>query len=187
MSDVLVPVKPVRYLSQGLTNCGLYAVEGVLSAYGKNLEKMHPSKFHMNFVQYIFGLTPASLITKVLGKFGIAAQIGDASTWSNEKRLEYLKQTLATGRPIIIRIGGAYYGDGIYKPFWGKVIGHWVTLWGYNDETKQFYIYDSAVAYQHYQSVPVGNVSRSYIDVLRDWGQGLTPFPNPYQYVEVLS
>ena len=143
--------RPKRYLKQGLTNCGLYAAEGILSAYGRNPSEKSPSEFHESAIQRALGLTPVPLIVRVLQKHGLRSQIGNARDWSNEKRLTFLKETLSKDTPIVIRIGGGYSGNGIYKPILGRIIGHWITLWGYDDEKEVFYVYDSAIDPQFHQ------------------------------------
>ncbi len=179
--------RPVEYRQQGLTDCGLFAAEGVISAYEKNPEGKHPSEFHQSFWQRTFGLTPSSLIVSVLKEHGFKANSGNTKSMTNEERLLFLKKSLANDNPIIMHIGAGYWGDGVYKPILGKIIGHWISLWGYDDYQRVFYIYDSDVATGFYHNVPIGNVARSYRDVLRDWGQGVTPIPRCYEYVRVTN
>lgn len=179
--------RPSRYLQQGLVNCGFFAVEGVLSAYDRNPTKKEPKEFHNSLIHRVFGLTPPRLMVDVLNKNGINAQYGNTKNTTNEARLNFLKENLSHDTPILIHIGAGYWGNGLYKSILGKVIGHWISIWGYDDERKVFYIYDSGVATRFHQNVPIGNIARPYNDVLRDWGQGITPVPRKYDYVKIIN
>ncbi|MEK6842215.1 MAG: hypothetical protein AABX84_00205, partial [Nanoarchaeota archaeon] len=48
-----------------------------------------------------------------------------------------------------------------------KLIAHWISVWGYNNKEKVFYIYDSFVRKK--DKIPIGNVKRTYSQLLRDW------------------
>jgi hypothetical protein len=66
------------------------------------------------------------------------------------------------------------------------LIHHWITVWGFNDEEGVFYIYDSMVAPKYYnKNIPIGNVKRTYQNVVRDLGGG-QPWWQRYDYIEIL-
>ena len=184
-SKFILSHKPTQYRRQGPSHCGLFAAEGVISAYGKNSEDKHPKAFHQSLFQRIFGLTPPSLIVDTLRNYGFEVNHGNTKDMSNQERLLFLKKVLANDTPIIMHIGSGYWRNGSHKPLLGKLIGHWISLWGYDDNKEVFYIYDSIVAHCFHQKVPIGNVARPYKNVLRDWGQGVTPVPRRYEYVQI--
>lgn len=85
----------------------------------------------------------------------------------------------------MLRIGNGYLKSGKYSPFIASFMGHWITLWGYNDKEKAFYVYDSYVpARRHNKTIPIGNTKRTYEEVLRDWGKG---FPHSRRYLYIVA
>lgn len=71
----------------------------------------------------------------------------------------------------MISIGNGYLSDGKYSRLRSFFIGHWITLWGYDDAKKIFYLYDSAISKDDYDAnILIGNKTRTYLQVLRDWG-----------------
>ena len=73
----------------------------------------------------------------------------------------------------MIRIGNGFLKNGKYNSLVAYFVGHWITLWGYDDEKQIFYIYDSYVPLaKHNKNIPVGNTMRTFEEILRDWGKG---------------
>jgi len=72
----------------------------------------------------------------------------------------------------MIRIGNGYL-DCDYNPIIGRIIPHWITLWGYDNTKNVFYVYDSGLPVRHWdKSLPIGNTARTYTEILRDWNFG---------------
>ena len=59
----------------------------------------------------------------------------------------------------MIRIGNGYDSSGEYHKIPAKIIGHWITLWGYDDAHKSFYVYDPYLAVNKYATLPTGNTT----------------------------
>ena len=49
------------------------------------------------------------------------------------------------------------------------LIGHYLTLYGYDEEQRVFYVYDSMLRSPPERALPVGNDARSFEVLLRDW------------------
>lgn len=76
----------------------------------------------------------------------------------------------------MLRVGNGYAKSGNYHPIAANVIGHWISLWGFDDEKQVFYVYDPYVALsRHDKDIPIGNTARTFSEILRDWGKGF-PF-----------
>lgn len=80
----------------------------------------------------------------------------------------------------------------IHIPILGKIVPHWITLWGYDDKEKVFYVYDSGLTKNLYdRNVAIGNTKRTYDEILRDWNFGtLQPWtwhtsPQTYVYIKI--
>lgn len=179
----IVSKKPKEYLKQGLTGCGAYSVKGILSAYNKD-DKKHPFEYlpwsRMPFV------TNASHWTNILYSYGLDAKRESVRGLSYDQKLEIIKNAIRNDTPIMLLIGNGYRGKGIWSKVRWWLIGHWITVWGFNDEESIFYIYDSAVSPKYYnKDIPVGNVKRTYQNVIRDW-EGGQPWWWRYNYIKVL-
>ncbi len=168
-SQFIVSIKPERYYKQGITHCGAFAVKAILSAYGKD-DGRQPSDYHPTFIGKITGVTlSADYWSGVLRSFGLSAETHTADRHSAEEKIKLLKHLLSQNNPVMIRIGNGYDSSGKYHKFPAKIIGHWITLWGYDDLHKSFYIYDPYLALKKYAVLPTGNTTRTYAEILRDW------------------
>jgi hypothetical protein len=176
---------PKHYLEQGLTQCGAYTVKAVLSAYGKDV-KNHPRDYQPHlFGRYLAISTGPYLWPKVLQVYGLSAKEHYATNLSDVEKLALLKNLLDSDNPVMLRIGNGYSKGGKYHPWVANFVGHWISLWGYDDENQIFYVYDSYVARaRHDKSLPVGNTTRTFSEVLRDWGKGF-PFSWRYSYIKI--
>lgn len=181
----VVSKAPKEYLEQGFTQCGAYSVKGVLSAYGKDV-KQHPRDYwpHL-FGKYTSLGRGTSTWPKVLQSYGVPAEKGDVKNLSDEQRINLLKKIISEDRPVMLRIGNGYSKSGEYSQFRATFIGHWITLWGYNDKEQAFYVYDSCIPLKrHDKTIQIGNTKRTYQEILRDWGKGF-PFRWRYSYIAI--
>lgn len=143
MNKYVLPIKPTEYLKQGPTHCGMYAIKGTLSSYGLD-KHTNPEDYHSNFVGKITGTTIPWTFPQVFSKYGLTAEIKLAQG-SKEDKINLLKTLLHKNHPIVLLIGNGYRQDGNYSLFKAKLFLHWITLWGYDDTERVFYVYDSAV------------------------------------------
>ena len=113
---------------------------------------------------------------KVLRSYGIPAERGDAKKLTDEQRIVLLEKLIDEDKVVMLRIGNGYSKSGKYSSFVASFLGHWITLWGYNDDEKVFYVYDSYVSLKrHDKRIPIGNTKRTYAEILRDWCKGFPP------------
>ena len=157
-------------------HCGAYSVKAVLEAAAKTTSRILKISFIM--VAKNIGIDLGVHLAKVLRNYGLKADAGDIRSLSPAERLHFLKELLSQNTPVMVRIGNGYLPSGKYNPIIGRIIGHWITIWGYDDAEQVFYAYDSAVAPKLYDRyVPTGNKQRTYKEMLRDWRGGLFPWP----------
>ncbi len=170
---------PKEYLEQGFTQCGAFSVKAILNAYGKD-DRKHPRDYNPTFLGKYTSLVGTHTWPRVLESYGSHAESGSTKGLSNEQRIEMLKETIDKDHAIMIRIGNGYLKNGKYSSLFAHFIGHWITIWGYDDKEQVFYIYDSCVPLtKHDKTIPIGNTRRTFSEVLRDWGRG---FPPAWQY-----
>ena len=168
--NLVVSKKPKEYLKQGLTGCGAYAVKGILSAYGKD-DKHHPLEY--SIIAVLPFIPTWRRWVKILRSYGLDARCDFARRLSPKERLVRLKELLRQDTPVMLLIGNGYRGCGTWHKWQWRIVSHWITLWGFDDEKGLFYIYDSCVPKKCYDmSLPTGNVARSYEQVLRDMEGG---------------
>ena len=169
----IVYKKPKGYLMQGLSHCGVYCVKAILSAYNKD-DKQHPKEYQTNWIgKNLFSFaTGIKYYDKIFASYGITSETQSAENLSDREGVELLKTLLSRDTPTMIRIGNGYLGDG-YNPVIGRLTPHWITLWGYDDSKKIFYVYDSALAIKYWdKTLLTGNTTRTYQEILRDWNFG---------------
>lgn len=170
----VLSIKPKEYLVQGISHCGVYCVKAILSAYGKD-DKTHPKDYHTNWIgKNLFSFsTGQDYYDKIFASYGIKSKTKSAENLNDQQKLNLLKSLLSKNTPVMIRIGNGYFRSNKYNPLLGSIVPHWITLWGYDDSKKIFYVYDSGLTENLYdKTVPVGNTKRTYGEILRDWNFG---------------
>lgn len=176
--------RPKSYLEQGFTQCGAFSVKAILGAYGKD-DNRHPRDYNPTVLGKYTSLVGIYTWPKVLESYGLQVNSGDTKKLSDKQRIEMLKETMNKESAIMIRVGNGYLKSGKYFPLAAYFIGHWITLWGYNDEKQVFYVYDSYVSPKKYnKNIPVGNTTRTFAEILRDWGRGFPPAWH-YRFIKV--
>lgn len=166
----VVSKRPKEYLKQGPTGCGLYSIKGILSAYGKDNGRNPFAYWRGGILPFI---TTRLRLVNILRSYDFNARWGCARGLSDEQKLATLKELLSRDTPVMMHIGNGYSKNGIWSKVRWRIVSHWITLWGFDDEKGVFYIYDSAVPLRyHDKSIPAGNIQRTYQQVLRDWGGG---------------
>jgi len=188
----VVTIRPAEYLQQGLTHCGAYSVKAILSAYGVD-DSTDPCDLYVSRWARILGIgIGRDYWGQVFRAHGIDVQNKSAVECNDTEKIFLLKRLLTQNTPVMIRIGNGYATDK-YNPLLGRIIGHWITLWGYDGEA--FYVYDSGLRRKFWNpSLPIGNTIRTSEEILRDWKFGKLqawywPFSGRenYQYFSVSS
>jgi hypothetical protein len=175
----IVSKTPKEYLEQGLIHCGAYSVKAILSAYGKD-DRKNPKDYEVGFWAKHTAIADATQWLKVLRSYGLNATRSTSKNLTSDKQIKLFESVIDRDTPVMVRIGNGYLKSGRYSKFVAIFGGHWVTLWGYNNLEKVFYVYDSYVPLgRHDKNIPVGNVKRTYQQILRDIGKG---FPLRWRY-----
>jgi len=171
----VLSIRPQEYLKQGLSHCGVYSVKAILSAYGRDLKK-RPEDYHTSWFERLTGIAlTRQYVANILQKNGLSTTVETARELSDEGKLNTLKQILSSNTPVLLSIGNGYRSDGSYNPIRARIIGHFITLWGYDDKKQVFYVYDSCVPKDRYDKTsPIGNTKRTYPQIIRDWKTALS-------------
>lgn len=186
--SIVLKKHPKEYLKQDLHHCGACSVKGILSAYGKD-NKKYPGDYHASIIKRILGYRTIgrSYWLNLLKSYGLNAKINTLSQLTDKSKLKVLTNLLDKKTPIMITVGNAYLPNGKFNHLLGSFLGHWITLWGYNKKEKVFYIYDSSIPTKLFnKDIPVGNVKRTYAELLRDINAGgLFSSPWKYFYIKI--
>ena len=167
IKTVFVTVKPKEYLQQGIRYCGGYAIKSILSAYGLDNGR-NPKEYLLSLYKSL-GFTTPIILKRILKTYGLKATIKRINALSDDKKLEAIKNELNRNHPIIMLVGNGYSPTREYSPFRRQCISHYITIWGYNEKEKIFYVYDSYVSKKSYDKIKIGNIKRTYSEILRDW------------------
>ncbi|MBI4452205.1 C39 family peptidase [Candidatus Woesearchaeota archaeon] len=179
----IVSRAPKEYLKQGLRYCGGYTVKAILSAYSMD-GGGHPKKYLP--IRFL-GVTTPKLMQQILQSHGFGTTLKSAKTLPDENKIQQIKKELNKNHPIILLIGNGYSPWGTYSKIRRNLFSHWISIWGYNDREKVFYVYDSCVPLKrHDKKIPIGNTKRKFEEVLRDWGGGF-PWLGRYMYIPVVN
>ncbi|KKU82270.1 MAG: hypothetical protein UY10_C0038G0003 [Microgenomates group bacterium GW2011_GWA2_47_8] len=185
----IVSRRPKEYLKQGPSHCGVYSVKAVLEAFNK-VAGVKPQDFHTNWISRITGAVfHPDYLVHMLESYSLVAKYGTVTRLSDDKKIMHLKSMLSKDAPVILMVGNGYQRNGEYSRLKAAIVGHIITVWGYDDREGVCYMYDSTVPKELYvTNVPIGNTKRTYEQVLRDWrGAFLSRllWRDSFRYIEV--
>ena len=178
----IVSRKPKEYLKQSPIGCGAFSVKGILSAYGKD-DKQRPFEYlPLGGIPFVLNI---SHWTNVLSSYGLPAERCSLRGMPDKEKIRIIEDLLRLDTPVMLHIGNGYRGCGTWNALQWWLVDHWITLWGFDDEQKAFYIYDPGVPRHCYDAnIPTGNVRRTYAQVLRDI-RGGQPWWQRYLYKKI--
>lgn len=133
-----------------------------------------------------FGFTYRRHIVKRLREYGFNVSIKRANKFSNKEKINILKNEINKNHPVILLVSSNCNEQGKYvSKKNNENLGHWISLWGYNES--DFFVYDSAVAKKYYDKIPIGNSKRSYKDIIKIWkGSSFFRFSS-YLYIPIIK
>lgn len=186
MVTKIVSRRPNKYFTQKAGFCGGYTIKGVLSAWG--LDDKENAGDYVSLSTRLSQATLPSNIVNELNKHGFIATLKRANKLSDKEKIELLKKEIDKDRPVIILEGCCFTRKNKFrkKKFYND-IGHWISIWGYDDKKEEFYVYDSYVEKKHYSKVPIGNARRTFAQLLQVWEGPLYSRFLDYIYIPVVK
>lgn len=168
MSIVLAKVAPSQYPRQRKKQCGIFTIKAVLDAYHLDAHT-RPKDYLTFFSRVFFGYTNPLRLQSVLRRRGLEAPFRLTWFMNKQQRLALIKKHLRKGEPLILLVSSEenrYLKKVRFKKW---VAPHWISVWGYDEEKKEFFIYNSLIVPEFHHKVPIGNISISYDRLLRLW------------------
>jgi hypothetical protein len=164
-ADKVVSYFPREYPHQlGLT-CGEFNLMGIVDAFDLDYQQLERPRLRIR----MFGFSFIQDIVERLQAHGLSAPVRLANRLSDREKLALLKDHLDQDQPVLIAIGNGHFSRSRFAPVARYFVGHLITLFGYSDHHRCFYVYDPYLAGPYTGDIPVGNEVRSYEQLLWDW------------------
>lgn len=138
---------------------------GILEAFGLDYHKPERLRARIRLWGYSF----IQDIADRLEAHGLSAPVRHAQHLTDQEKLARLKNHLDQDQPVLMAIGNGHLSRGRYVPLASIFIGHFITLYGYSDHERHFYVYDPYLKGDYPGEIPAGNEVRSFDQVLCDW------------------
>ncbi len=163
--DKVVKYTPKKYpRQQGLT-CGEFNVMGILDGFNIRYQPSVNKPLRVK----LFGFSFIRDISVLIQKHGLSAPVKHASKFVDQERIKIIKKHIEQDEPVLIAIGNGHLSRSSYSPIARFFIGHFITIYGYNNNKEIFYVYDPYLKGNYHQEIPAGNEVRTYKELLRDW------------------
>ena len=117
----------------------------------------------------LFGLSYVKDIQNILRLNGLCASIRHASNLDDQARLKTIQDHVDRDEPVLLAIGNGHIRRNTYSSLAHLLLGHFITVYGYNLEQQLFYIYDSWLEGPFDGEIPIGNEVRTFTQFLWDW------------------
>lgn len=107
-------------------------------------------------------------ITRVLKRYKLKYSILKAKTLTKDERLSLLKYNLRQW-PIILLV--ANWQTKRKRFSWWRALVHWhyISLWGYDEKNKMFYVYDSNTKRKTEKEIMKWTIKVPYKYILKEW------------------
>ena len=135
----VVTALPRSYPRQVGLTCGKANVRSVVESFGVIFK---PEDQPRRWVRMI-GYSLIGDMLRLVAANGIEVEAGSAAGLGEKGRVQLLKGHLDEGSPVILSIGNAYLRRGRYTAWSRWLLGHYLTVYGYDNDEEVFYVYDS--------------------------------------------
>lgn len=146
-------------------SCGETNARSVIESFGRAYRRPSSPGLWVR----LFGYSLLKSLQALFESHGVDAPIRSAAGLDDSRKLDLLQSHLEAGYPVVIAIGNGHLHRGQYRPAARLILGHYLTLYGFDDPTETFFVYDSYLDGQPDGWLPAGNETRTYSEILRDW------------------
>lgn len=163
--DIVVEHAPKEFPRQEGLTCGEANFKAILAAFNIPFKPQESLRLRIRFFGYSF----VQDISDLLDIHGVSAPVRHANHLTDQEKLAVIKRHIDNDQPVILAIGNGFLQRGVYTPIARYFIGHFITVYGYSDEERVFYIYDPYLEGSFPGEIPVGNDARTFDELIRDW------------------
>lgn len=156
---------PRNYARQHGLTCGEYNVRTIVESFSRPFHTLA----HLPVRVKLLGFSFVQDIQRLLEWNGLSAPIRHASNLNASAKLSLIQEHIDRGEPVLLAIGNGHIHRNRYSPVARLLIGHFITVYGYDDERELFYIYDPYLEGMYPEEIPIGNEVRTFSEFLRDW------------------
>ena len=132
----IVKFHPSEYETQRGLTCGETNAKAIIQGFGKNYEPLENIPLRVK----IFGYSFVNDILKLIEENGLYSSIRYASGTIDHERLEIIKQHIDHDEPVLTAIGNGHVRRGEFNPLLRYLVGHFITVYGYDDKKEIFYV-----------------------------------------------
>ena len=163
--DIVVGHPPKHYPRQEGLTCGETNLKAILDCFNISYKPPKALRLRIRLLGYSF----IQDISDLLEAHGVSAPVLHASHHTDQERLEIIKGHIGSDQPVLLAIGNGFLHRGVYSPLARCFVGHFITIYGYSNDARIFYVYDPYLEGSYSGKIPVGNDTRTFSQLLRDW------------------
>ncbi len=143
--------------------CGMITMQSIIQY--KTNELYDYKELKGNMISKTWYIFPRS-IKKILARYNIESRISNYN--SKDNTIEFIKQKIQKW-PLILLIGHAFKKWRDFSYLWA-LSQHYVSIWGFDDERKVFYIHNSKPHKKFLDNLlPVWNMEVKYDVLMKAW------------------
>lgn len=163
--DRVVTCVPSKYEPQQGMTCGETNVKTIVEGFGKKYQPMSNPPIRVHF----YGFSFVKDIQCLVEQNGLTTHIQHASRCDDQKKIEIIQNHINQNEPVLIAIGNGHLKRNKFSKLAQLLLGHFITIYGYNPDRKVFYIYDAWLEGEFEGELPIGNETRTYAQLLSSW------------------
>ncbi len=161
----IVPTLPSAYPHQVGLTCGEFNACALIDAFDLGFAPDPRPRLRIR----LFGLSFIADLARTLVRHGLDAEVRSASELHDESRLALLRGHIDSHEPVVLAIGNGHLSRDRDSAVARALVGHFITIYGYDAERDEFFVYDPYLDGQPEEPLPAGNVARTADEILRDW------------------
>lgn len=163
--DRVITHAPARYERQQGMTCGETNVKTIVEGFGKVYQPMINPPWRVG----LFGFSLVKDIQSLFSLNGLTSSIHFAKGVDDQSRIKIIQNHIDQNEPVLIAIGNGHLKRNKFSRFAQLLLGHYITIYGYNPDRKVFYIYDAWLDGDYDGDLPVGNEVRTFSQLLSSW------------------
>lgn len=156
---------PDSYPRQVGLTCGEANARSVVESFGLRYSPEPRPRWWVR----LLGYSLVGDLRRLLTLNELEVEVGQAVSLERDEKIRLLKSHIDAGEPVILSVGNGYLRRGRYTRWTSLLLGHYLTIYGYDDRQGFFFVYDSFLGGDPTEPLAGGNEVRDYQAMIRDW------------------